>query len=163
MWVEANEDQCCWWLGTTTCTQTAVHALTPFLILSLHAHTPPPPPPLSQGEIISPSPPLVCDEPYLSLVFSLVLVLALVFHFCLFSLHFSQWVEFAVLFVCACYVLQLLNGCFLKLSFLLFILFIYFFNMHICHGFLCYVLSCFVLFCLPFSLTVILIYIYIYI
>lgn len=100
MWAGANEDQCCWWLGTTTCTQIAVDAVTPFN--SLQPAPPPPtqPPFVSEELLASRHPSFVLS--LISRLFSASSWLLFFFHFCLFSLQFGQWVEFAVLFyVCA--------------------------------------------------------------
>lgn len=119
--------------------------------------SPPTPPlpacrhPLRQRGIISLPPPLVCAEPYLSLVFSLnprscFILFYFFFYFHLLSLLFGQWVEFAVRFMSACCVLQLPRRCFVKMSFLFF-----FFCCCYCCFFASFSISCiaFSLFFLP--------------
>ncbi len=141
MWAEANEDQCRWWLGTTTCTQIAVDAVTPF-----NCH-----PALVKEELL-----LAPHHPsFVPCLISCFLSRShSCFPLCLFSLQFGQWVEFAAPSLCACYVWQLPNWCFLKLSFIFFLFASVFFFFNVCHGSLCLVLSCLLLSCLSFSLAV---------
>lgn len=151
MWAEANEDQCRWWLGTTTCTQIAVDAVTPFNCQSTTAAPRPSstPTPSVREELLlaPPTTPRLCQALSLTCFRSRS-------HSCfsfpslLSSVWPVGWIH-SPSFVCARYVLQLLNWCFLKIVIHILFFFLHlFFN--ICQGTFCLLLSCL---SFPFSLT----------
>lgn len=140
MWAEANEDQCRWWLGTTTCTQIAVDAVTPF-----NCH-----PPLVREELL-----LAPHHP--SFVPSLISYLfPLSFSLLFFSLSFLSAV-WPVGWICSPLCVCVLRMAITELMFsqiVIHMLFVCFCFFYVCHGSLCLVLSCLLLSCLSFSLTV---------